>query len=184
MHYLVISSICNSKSLPILFVEALARFKSDGTAVKEFVEFYNIASQYCKTSGRKIRCVCVASGVTKKEGLWTLEQAFVSLQFSGVNVEERWPEHNSCHWLKLTWPCQTAGVVFSVLRTIFLTNDEGRGERETTENPQICPPKQSNKITQNKKAKKPPPIRPYRWAHQFSFCHGWQSVTWGEQEHW
>lgn len=46
MHYLVISSICNSKSIPILFVEAHARFKSDGTAVNEIVKLNIITLQY------------------------------------------------------------------------------------------------------------------------------------------
>lgn len=53
MHYLVISSICNSKSIPILFVEAHVRFKSDGTAVNGFVKVSIIASQYCKTPEKK-----------------------------------------------------------------------------------------------------------------------------------
>lgn len=71
MHYLVISSICNSKSIPILFVKAHVRFKSDGTAVNEFVKFNIITLQYCKTSGKKIRCVCVVYGVTKKDFVYS-----------------------------------------------------------------------------------------------------------------
>lgn len=49
MHYLVISSICNRKHIPILFVEAQGRFKSDVTAVNEFVNFNIITLQYFKT---------------------------------------------------------------------------------------------------------------------------------------
>lgn len=49
MHYLVISSICNRKHIPILFVEAQGRFKSDGTAVNEFTKFDIITLHYFKT---------------------------------------------------------------------------------------------------------------------------------------
>lgn len=54
MHYLVISSICNRKHISILFVEAQGRFKSDGTAVHEFVKVNILTLQYCKTFDNQV----------------------------------------------------------------------------------------------------------------------------------
>lgn len=81
MHYLVISSICNRKHIPVLFVEAQGRFKSDGIAVNGFVKFDIITLQYSKGFENQVYLCSVKSCKERRFVLW-------NRSFSEVCIEE------------------------------------------------------------------------------------------------